>query len=68
MGNLSFVPPNSLNVFVLAVRTCLYITPWASHDRTDSVAEMALMPIVDYVPELSSTIRSQRSLLQITFE
>lgn len=39
--------------------TNLYITPWASHDRTDSVAKVALMAIVGDVPEFSDTFRSQ---------
>ena len=55
-------------MFVLAVRTSLYITPWASHNRTDSVAEVALVPIVDDIPEFSDTLRSQHSHFNKTSE
>lgn len=50
---MSFESPSSLAVSILAVRTSLRITLWASHDRTDSVAEAALMPKIEYVPEFS---------------
>lgn len=49
-----------LTLFVFAVRTSLYITSWASHNRTDSVAKIALMPVVDDVPEFSDTFQSQQ--------
>lgn len=51
--NSSFESSGSLAAFILAIRTSLRITLWASHDRTDFVAEVALMVRVDYVPKVS---------------
>ena len=53
LNTSSFGSLNCLTELILAIATSLYITLWASHDRTDSMAEVALMPRVDDVPEFS---------------
>lgn len=48
----SFKSPNDLAVLILTVRTSLYITIWASHNRAELVAEVALMARIDDFPKL----------------